>query len=52
MERILPEAARVGIERMIEFAYSFEPVFAPTVVLGKLVNVCVTRLPVGCLLQK
>jgi hypothetical protein len=39
MERILPEAARAGIERMIEFAYSFEPVFAPTVILGKLVKI-------------
>lgn len=33
MERVLPEAARSGIEGMIEFAYSFEPYFAPTVVL-------------------
>mmetsp|Transcript_30358 Transcript_30358/g.55002 ORF Transcript_30358/g.55002 Transcript_30358/m.55002 type:complete len:502 (+) Transcript_30358:111-1616(+) len=33
MERVLPEAARAGIEKMIEFAYSFEPYFAPTVVL-------------------
>jgi len=33
MERILPEAAQKGVEKMIEFAYSFEPYFAPTVVL-------------------
>jgi hypothetical protein len=35
MERVLPGFARVGIEKMIEFAYSFEPYFAPTVVLGE-----------------
>jgi hypothetical protein len=35
MERILPEAAQTGIEKVIEFAYSFEPYFAPTVVLGE-----------------
>ena len=57
MERILPEAARAGIERMIEFAYSFEPVFAPTVVLGKLVKIsgnseCMCHAWLGCLLQK
>jgi len=33
MERVLPEAAQVGIGKIIEFAYSFEPYFAPTVVL-------------------
>lgn len=33
MERILPEIAQKGIEEIIEFAYSFEPIFAPTVVL-------------------
>ena len=36
MERVLPEVVRTGIEGMIEFAYSFEPYFAPTVVLGEL----------------
>ena len=35
MERILPEIAQKGIEEIIEFAYSFEPIFAPTVVLGE-----------------
>ena len=35
MERVLPEVARTGIEKMIEYAYSFEPYFAPTVVLGE-----------------
>jgi hypothetical protein len=35
MERVLPEVVRTGIEKMIEFAYSFEPYAAPTVVLGK-----------------
>ena len=35
MERVLPSAVSGGIERMIEFAYSFEPYCAPTVVLGK-----------------
>ena len=35
MDRVLPEAAQVGIGKVIEFAYSFEPYFAPTVVLGK-----------------
>ena len=35
MERVLPEVVRTGIERMIEWAYSFEPYFAPTVVLGE-----------------
>ena len=35
MERILPDAVRTGIESMIETAYSFEPYFAPTVVLGE-----------------
>lgn len=33
MDRVLPEAAQVGIRKVIEFAYSFEPYFAPTVVL-------------------
>lgn len=33
MERVLPEVVRNGIEGMIETAYSFEPYFAPTVVL-------------------
>lgn len=33
MDRVLPEAAQAGIEKVIEFAYSFEPYFAPTVVL-------------------
>lgn len=35
MERVVPEVAQKGIEKMIEFAYSFEPYFAPTVVLGE-----------------
>ncbi len=35
MERVLPEFLRTGIESGIEFAYSFEPYFAPTVVLGE-----------------
>lgn len=35
MERVLPEAVRVGIEKAIEYAYSFEPYFSPTVILGK-----------------
>ena len=35
MERVLPEVVRTGIEKMIELAYSFEPYFAPTVVLGE-----------------
>ena len=35
MERVLPEVARTGIEKMIEYAHSFEPYFAPTVVLGE-----------------
>jgi hypothetical protein len=35
MERVLPGFVNVGIEKMIEFAYSFEPYFAPTVVLGE-----------------
>mmetsp|Transcript_18024 Transcript_18024/g.38895 ORF Transcript_18024/g.38895 Transcript_18024/m.38895 type:complete len:502 (-) Transcript_18024:247-1752(-) len=33
MERVLPEVVQTGIEKMIEFAYSFEPYAAPTVVL-------------------
>lgn len=33
MERVLPKIVQQGIEGMIEFAYSFEPIFAPTVVL-------------------
>ena len=36
MERVLPEAAQEGIQKLIEYAYSFEPYFAPTVVLGEL----------------
>jgi hypothetical protein len=35
MERVLPSVVSSGIEKMIEFAYSFEPYFAPTVCLGK-----------------
>lgn len=35
MERVLPSAVANGIEKMIEFAYSFEPYCAPTVVLGE-----------------
>ena len=35
MERVLPSVVSNGIEKMIEFAYSFEPYFAPTVCLGK-----------------
>jgi len=33
MERVLPDAAQKGIEKLIEFAYSFEVYAAPTVVL-------------------
>ena len=35
MERVLPQAAQEGISELIEYAYSFEPYFAPTVVLGE-----------------
>jgi hypothetical protein len=35
MERVLPEFLCKGIERGIEYAYSFEPYFTPTLVLGE-----------------
>ena len=35
MERVLPEFVCNGIEWGIEFAYSFEPYFTPTLVLGE-----------------
>jgi len=35
MERVLPIAAQEGIQKLIEFAYSFEKYCAPTVVLGE-----------------
>lgn len=37
MERVLPVAAQEGIQKLIEYAYSFEKYFAPTVVLGEFV---------------
>jgi len=42
MERVLPEAAQEGIQKLIEYAYSFESYFAPTVVLGELPISCNT----------
>ena len=38
MDRVLPEALQNGIGKVIEYAYSFEPMFAPTVVLGEYVS--------------
>jgi hypothetical protein len=35
MERVLPEFLCKGIERGIEYAYSFETYFTPTLVLGE-----------------
>ena len=35
MERVLPDFVCKGIESSIEFAYSFEPYFTPTLVLGE-----------------
>lgn len=38
MDAVLPEALQDGIGKFIEFAYSFEPMAAPTVVLGEYVS--------------
>jgi len=35
MERVLPDFVCKGIENGIEYAYSFEPYFTPTLVLGE-----------------
>jgi len=40
MDRVLPVFLQDGIGKVIEYAYSFEPMFAPTVVLGECVSAC------------